>query len=171
MLGFVVMFMGSCSSYYMVHRVPQGSRDSVYVLLEDTSKYVIVHFPNAVKHLKGITVDRENGRVTGVLEPLTDNHKVYLKKKGNYGNKYRKSSYHPLNEVHIHLRDSLAGGVDSVAMDMSALEQAYYYTADERRIQEARRNRVVIPAVTVVLAGVLLLLGAGIWEDLSTWSL
>ena len=154
-LAMGMILMASCSSYYMVKNVPTERQDYVFWLLEDTSRYVIVHFKNADLHYYQISVDRQKGIFKGKTEKISRNHQVWRTQKTDSINKYSKSEYSPLGEAHltVDINHSVLDTFTEISIDQ--VTQVKHY-AEKKPDAGEKGSRVAI--VLIVVLGITLFL-------------
>jgi hypothetical protein len=104
----IILTLQACN-YYKTTYTRTPSNTTIQTL---ESKYLIVHYAEHIWHLKQPLFNDVQQKLSGKIEPLSNNHQQYqILKKKNY-DRYKKKIGQPINEVHFFVSE-LAEAPDS----------------------------------------------------------
>jgi hypothetical protein len=133
-----------------VQTVPVDPRDSIYRMLEDTSRYVIVHFENHATHLKEIRIDRGADVIYGTVESIAYEHDNYIAQAGDTTCKYFKSDAQPLGEVHLYVDDLHNKQETQATIAYNRITDVKQNLFDKARTKKATNRRLITSSVVVL---------------------
>ena len=76
------------------------------------NKYAIVHSGISTYHLDDLTINVDDQTITGIVRLISPEHQ-YRKEVKKSGNRYKRASQDPMNELHIYLDESYSADIGS----------------------------------------------------------
>jgi hypothetical protein len=159
MLVFAVIIIG-CQTYYRA--VPAEPTTGKMTSYADQQKYVVLHTGQGVFHLSSVIVDYDKQQISGVAEPLSEDHQYYLKTKPDgKPTPFTKSNGDPRVEIHVFADSCQVRPDEENVIPLAEISRVEEYIFDAKATKQSR----VIGALSIT-AGVLILGGAAIASGL-----